>query len=101
MDLTSVIWGLPIGLWLAVFAFWTFGMINRMRRIQRRRRSDPFRDLNPTRSAITCPRCHAPWPGGYEPVTHREHMWKGVACPHCGVEYDERGHERHEAKAGL
>jgi len=21
-------------------------------------------------------------------------MWKGVLCPNCGCEYDERGHER-------
>jgi hypothetical protein len=61
---------------------------------QYKKRINPFKDLAPNRDAITCPRCHAPYPGGYEPRSHRELMWKGVVCPQCGCEYDDRGRER-------
>jgi hypothetical protein len=85
--------GHPFWFWLPAFALWLFLSIRRLRRVKRRR-GNPFKDLNPTPSAITCPRCDAPWPGGYEARSHREFMWKGVVCPQCGCEYDERGHER-------
>jgi len=58
--------------------------------------TDPFEDMVKTHSAVIRPRCHAPWPGGYEPRSNRELMWKGAVCPNCGCEYDECGHERRE-----
>ncbi len=54
----------------------------------------PF--VNRTRGPVTCPWCHAPWPGGYVPLSRKEHMWKGVVCPDCGCEYGDRGRERKE-----
>jgi len=93
--LNLVIGGQPLGFWLVAFAFWLFLSLRRLRRVKQRRKN-PFKDVNPTPSAITCPRCSAPWPGGYEPRSYREHMWKGVVCPNCGCEYDERGRERRE-----
>jgi hypothetical protein len=89
--------GHPLWFWLPAFALWLFLALRRQQRIKERRlRLNPYKDLNPTRSAIMCPRCHSPWPGGYEPRTHRELMWKGVVCPECGCEYDDRGRERNE-----
>jgi hypothetical protein len=94
-----VIWGQPVGFWLVAFALWLFLALRRLHRIkERQKRLNPFKDMNPTRTAITCPRCRAPWPGGYEPRSHRELMWKGVVCPTCGCEYDDRGRERVEEK---
>ena len=91
----SVIGGQPLGFWLVAFALWLFLALRRYRYLkERQRRLNPFKDINPTRSAITCPRCSAAWPGGYEPRSHRELMWKGVVCPNCGCEYDDRGRER-------
>jgi hypothetical protein len=91
----SPIGGQPLGFWLVAFALWLFLAVRRVRRLKERWK--PFRDINPTRGPIQCPRCHAAWPGGYEPRTHRELMWKGVVCPGCGCEYDERGRERTNA----
>jgi hypothetical protein len=94
-DFLTSIQAVPSGVWVTALLISIPGNIWRYRRLQRRRRERyPFRDMNPTRSAITCPRCHAPWPGGYEPRSHRELMWKGVVCPGCGCEYDDRGRER-------
>jgi hypothetical protein len=90
-----VIGGQPLGFWLVAFALWLFLALRRLQRLkERQKRLNPFRNMNPTRTAITCPRCHEPWPGGYEPRSHREMMWKGVVCPNCGCEYDEYGRER-------
>jgi hypothetical protein len=91
--LPNVIWGRPLGFWLVVFAFWLFLALRRLRQLQERYRR-VNNGLNRTPSAIMCPRCGAPWLGGYEPVSYREHMWKGVVCPACRCEYDEFGRER-------
>ncbi len=93
--LNLVIWGQPLGFWLVVSAFWLFLALRRQRRWKERYKR-VNKGLNPTPAAITCPRCNAPWPGGYEPVSHREHMWKGVVCPNCRCEYDEFGRDRRE-----
>lgn len=91
-----VLWGQPLGFWLVAFAFWLFLAMRRLRRLmERKNRVDKI--CYPNTGAIRCPRCSAPWPGGYEPLSHREHMWKGVVCPQCRCEYDERGRERREA----
>src|SRR5579862_1918686 len=45
--------GQPLGFWLAAFALWLFLARRRLRRIKERRKNS-FKDLNPTRSAITC-----------------------------------------------
>jgi len=93
-DFDPFIGNRPLSFWLfALLISLPFGFL-RLRRIKKRRDTNPFKGMNPTHSAITCPRCREPWPGGYEPHSHREYMWKGVKCPACGCEYDERGHER-------
>ncbi len=89
-----VIWGQPLGFWLVAFALWLYLSIRRYLRLkERRERFNPFKDFN-SKKASTCPRCRAAWPGGYEARSHREHMWKGVVCPNCRCEYDDRGRER-------
>jgi len=93
-DFWTSIQAVPVGVWVVALLISIPGNILRYRRIQRRRGPDPFRNMNPTRSAVTCPRCHAPWPGEYEARSHRELMWKGVVCPNCRCEYDDRGRER-------
>src|ERR1700761_1764409 len=87
--------GHPFWFWLPAFGLWLFFALRRQQRLkERRQRLNPFKGLNLTPGAITCPRCHASWPGGYEPRSHRELMWKVVVCPTCGCEYDDRGRER-------
>jgi hypothetical protein len=101
MRLNPIIHGQPLWLRVITSVIWLLlTAIREQRRKERRNRLNPYKDLNPTRGPITCPRCHAPWPGGYEPRTHRELMWKGVVCPECGCEYDDRGRERNEGPRG-
>jgi hypothetical protein len=90
MSVGQPFWGRAIT--IAVCLALTF--FREQRRKERRLGINPYKGINPTRNAITCPRCNAPWPGGYEPRSHREHMWRGVVCPACGCEYDELRRER-------
>jgi hypothetical protein len=86
--------GWRLTFWLLIAVAYVIMQINATRwRVQRRRRNDPFKDMKPLHSEISCPRCGAPWPEGYQPVSHREHMWKGVICG-CGCQYDDYGRER-------
>ena len=93
-DFDPSIAGRPLGDWLVLLILAAPFAALRWRRLKRRMDTDPFKDMNKTRTAITCPRCEAPWPSEYEPRSHRELMWKGVVCPNCGCEYDEWRHER-------
>jgi hypothetical protein len=96
MRWNPIIHGQPLWFWISTIVIYLILVAMReQRRKERRERINPYKGINSTRSAILCPRCGAPWPGGYEPRSHREHMWKGVVCPTCGCEYDESGHERH------
>jgi hypothetical protein len=93
-DFDPLIGGTPLSAWLFILVLASPFAVLRWKWYKKRMAEDPFRDMNKTPGAITCPRCEAPWPGAYEPRSHRELMWKGVVCPNCGCEYDEWGHER-------
>ena len=101
MGLPSDYHGRPIWAWIIILGL---SMIGAWMKGQRRKEwlngTNPFKDISPTRSAITCPRCGAPWPSGYQPRSHREIMWKGVVCQECKCEYDEHGRERRQDKRG-
>lgn len=95
-EFDPIIAGRRLGDWLFIVVLAAPFALLRWKRLKLRMATDPFKGMVKTRSAITCPRCEAPWPSGYEPRSHRELMWKGVVCPDCGCEYDERGHERRD-----
>jgi hypothetical protein len=95
-EFDPLIGGTHLSAWLFILVLASPFFLLRWKRMKRRIATNPFKDMSKTRSAIICPRCHAPWPGGYEPRSHRELLWNGVVCPECGCEYDEHGHERRE-----
>lgn len=92
----AIIFGRPLGFWIFALVVSGASGYGRWRRVKRRIAEDPFKGMKPDRSSIHCPRCDAPYPEGYEPVSHRELMWKGVVCRTCRCEYDDYGHERKE-----
>jgi len=89
-----VIFGRPPGFWIFALVVSGAAGYKRWKRVKRRMAEDPFKGMKPSHSEISCPRCGASYPEGYEPVSHRELMWKGVVCRNCGCEYDEYGRER-------
>src|SRR5579871_4940522 len=96
----STFGGAPDGFWWLAGALWVVLSYRRYKRIKNRWRMwnppSVFANLSPVSPDVRCPRCEAPWPSGYEPRTHKEMMWKGIVCPNCGCEYDQRGHERRD-----
>jgi hypothetical protein len=95
MSLNPVINGQPLWGWVVtIVIFLLLAAMREQRRKEHRQGTNPYRGIITTPGPITCPRCHASWPGGYEPRSHREIMWKGVVCPNCGCEYDDHGRER-------
>jgi hypothetical protein len=95
MGLSRDYHGHSLGVWaLTIVYALIMTYFREQRRKERRQGINPYKGMATKWSAITCPKCHAAWPGGYEARSHRELMWHGVVCPECGCEYDDQGRER-------
>ena len=75
-DFDPLIGGTPLRAWLFILVLAAPFAVLRWKWYKKRMAEDPFKDMNKTPGAITCPRCEAPWPGGLRtalsPRTHVE-----------------------------